>query len=207
MPRLQVHAPEIPNLEHSLSALELALEEIHLRDGRVRRESDPPDEEGIVTLAGPERARQWAEILSMGRPFDETGLRGDASLETGARVEVDDVASLRGQLILRLPRRITTLTLPDAELGSSASGAGVSVTLAGLGRDRFTLRAGGEGEKVLGVRAYNASGDELAIAQSRAVRDDAGWRGEFGVGGVVERIDIIVAGEIERVEYPFALEL
>jgi hypothetical protein len=81
------------------------------------------------------------------------------------------------------------------------------VTLTGLARDRFTLRAGGDGEKVLGVRAYNGRGDELAITQSRAVRDSTGWRGEFGVGGIVQRIDVIVAPEIDRIEYPFGLTL
>ena len=205
MPRFQVHAPDIPNLEHSLSALEIALEEVHLRDGSVRRASDPQEE--IGSFGAPERARKWAEILSMGRPFGEPGLRGDANLETGASIEANEVAGLSGNLILRVPRRITTLTLAEAELGSSASGGGVSVTLAGLARDRFTLRAGGDGEKVLGVRAYNGRGDELAITQSRAVRDPAGWRGEFGVGGVVARIDVIVAREIDRIEYPFGLTL
>jgi hypothetical protein len=205
MPRFQVHAPEIPNLEHSLSALEIALEEVRLRDGSVRRAGDPT-EEG-VSSAGAERARQWAEILSMGRPLGEPGLRGDANLETGAPIEAAEVAGLSGNLILRVPRRIATLSLPDAALGSSASGGGVSVTLAGLARDRFTLRADRGGEKVLGVRAYNERGDELVITRSHALRDPSGWRAEFGVAGSVRRIDVIVAPELDRIEYPFGLTL
>ena len=209
MPRFSVYAPQIPNLEHSMSALELTLERILLQDGTLRTALDPPE---ALPFGGQDFGFQsppeWSKLLAMDRAFGkEDTLQAVASLETGANIDASQVAALEGSLILRMPRRIRTLVMDDPVLGSQVSGSGVTIELSGLARDGFTLRTGEQGERVLAVRAFNAAGEELWMTGSEAEMDEASWTGSFEVKGVPARIEIVTAGQLEQAEYRYTLSL
>ena len=209
MPRFGVYAPDLPNLENSMSALEITLERILLRDGTLRTALDPPDSPAFTIQGlGEQSAPEWSQLLAMDPAFGREGtLQGVASLETGANIDAAEVAALEGSLILRMPRRIRTLSMDAVALGARTSGGGISIELSELGRDAFALRSHGAGERVLAVRAFNATGDELWMTGAEAEMDEEGWKGSFEVRGVPARIEIITAGELERAEYRYALML
>jgi hypothetical protein len=114
------------------------------------------------------------------------------------------VRELRGALVVRLPRETGRVELP-AELGAEAPLPGGRIALAELGRDRFVLRAERGGERVLAVRAFNASGAELWVLDATPERTPAGWRAELQVKGVPARIEVVFASELESGRFAFAL--
>ena len=193
---IAVRAPNIPNLQHALSGLELRLRSIRLRDGTVHR--------GPTADASP---GGWSQLLSLGRSFGAEGLRASTWLSTGVRVEPEQVERISGALVLRLPRGLETLSIDTVEPGASVSSGELVVTLRSIGRDRFELSAPAGGERVLAARAYNAAGEELWVPRGQVERDAAGWRASFQVSGIPERIEVVVARSLDVVDYGFTLQL
>jgi hypothetical protein len=202
MPTFEIYAPEMPNLEHAIGGVELALERITLTDGTVTTERDVQTD----SLFGSVEPR-WTDLVSLSKAWSGEGLRGNAGLATGAAVDAEQVKSLEGAVILRMPRRIETLSLLQVTPGRSASGAGLTVTLQELARDAFTLHAEGPGERIVDVRAFNADGQELASNTAEVEFDADRWVGTFGVQGVPERIDVSVAEQLDRRDFAYRLEL
>jgi hypothetical protein len=187
MPRLQVQAPEIPGIADSPTAIELQLDELHMKDGVVH--------EG-----------EWTEVLSMGRGFGKPGLVGSAQVQTGASGSSDEVEGLHGSLSIRLPQSVGSRRFDDTGLGSLLEAPGISVRLVELGRDRFTLRASRGSERVLGARAFNGFGEELWVPHSNIERrQDGSVDLQFQVKGVPEAIELRYATELAHAEYPFTL--
>ena len=195
MPRFEVRAPEIPNLKHSLNGVELALHQIQLRDGTVHR----------APKGGPDPG--WSQWVRLAEAWGTDGLEGAASFETGATGDSSDVEALRGAVVLRVPRNISTLSMERVVLGQRVEAPGLSVQLSELGRDRLVLRSEEGGDRVLAVRVYNSTGEALWMSGAEAEGSADGWRGEFRFQGVPSRLEVIVAGELETAEYPFALEV
>jgi hypothetical protein len=193
MPEIEVRGPDIPNLVNNLSGLEIALRSIQTRDGGVHRRPEAED-------------AQWTQMLSPTKSLGEGDLSASSWLKTGLEVDPEGVRSIGGVLIVRLPQAVRTLSLSAVELGESISDEDVTVVVTGLGRDSFTLTTRGDAERVLFVRAFNGSRDELWMPHSSLERDGSGWVGTFSVKGVPARIDVIVAGRMERVDYGFSLE-
>jgi hypothetical protein len=194
--RIVVRTPDIPNVEHSLNALELELQQIRLRDGTVQRGSPDP-------VSAP-----WHTRLAIGSAWGEEGLSGQAWLDTGMKAEVEAVESLDGVVRLRHPTGVRTLALEPAQLGQSADGGdGLHVTLSRVGRDTFTLSGPAGGHRVLGVTAFNSEGKRLAIQSAQVNETDRGWSAVLQVSGIPHRLNVIVATGIERVDYGFVLRL
>lgn len=194
MPRFEVRAPEIPKLGASLSALELSLREIRLKDG-------------TIYTPQPGDAARWSQMLSLGEVWGGAGLRADASLETRAEADSDEVEAISGALVLRLPREVRALWMSEIALGAQVTAEGFSAVVSELARDRFVLRSREGGELLLAVRAYNAAGQMLWMTGAKTGRTDGGWQGEFSVQGVPMRIELVVAKGLETAEYPFSLTL
>ena len=193
MPQFEVRAPEIPNLEDNLGALELSLREIELKDGTVHRPGDHP--------------QSWSKMVALGDAWSGEGLRANVSLETGAEAQSEEVSAISGALVLRMPRDVSAVSLPELSLGAELRAPGFAAVVSELGRDRFVLRAAKGGERVLSVRAYNERGQPLWMTGAEVSRSAAGWQGDFGVQGVPARIDVIVAGKLETAEFPFSMRL
>ena len=187
MPRIEVRSPEIPGVADSPTAVELRLDEIRMLDGSVHT--------GV-----------WSENLTMGQGFGKPGLTGSAQLQTGAEGSADDLASLHGSVLIRLPESAASLRFASAELGGGVEAPGLSVQLVELARDRFTLRASRGAERVLGARAFNGFGEELWIPHRSVERgEDGALAMQFQVKGVPAQIEIRYAEKLTRAEYPFTL--
>ncbi len=131
---------------------------------------------------------------------------GSAQLQTGAQGSADDVASLHGSVLIRLPERVSTRRLASAELGAGVEAPGLSVQLVELARDSFTLRASRGAERVLGARAFNGFGEELWIPHRGIERGGDGTLAmQFQVKGVPVQIELRYAETLMRAEYPFVL--
>jgi hypothetical protein len=196
MPRFEVRGPAIPNLAGSLSALELWLKRVRLRDGSEFRDVGDPD-----ALA------HWRQLLEPGPAWDEAEVEAQAVLHTAVRAEGEAVESLTGVLILRTPRKLARLRLAPVELGARITHGDLELVLDAVGRDRVRLSAEQGGERVLGLRAWNAAGKRLRVTRGQAHVDLGGWTGDFGVRGIPARLEVVVADEIDRVDYGFHLAL
>jgi hypothetical protein len=210
MPRFEVRAPKVSSLEQSLSGLEFVLDEIHLRNGIVHR---PPAPSAGASMnppgsfsSAPETAT-WQQLVNLRESWGEEGLSGDVQIHTGAPGEAEGVARLVGTLVVRMPRRVASYAFHEYELGASLSSASVSLSIAEIGRDRFTLRASRGGERVLAVRAFNAEHEELWMTSAEVEHGPAGWQGEFGVSGIPARVQVVLAETLETAEYPYTLAL
>lgn len=189
MPRIEVEAPDVPGLADAPSAVELRLRELHRTDGSVERGS-------------------WSETLRMSQGWGRSeGLVGSSQIETGVEGRAQDVASLRGEVRVRLPVRVRSETLPGVELGDGLDAPDLAVRLVERGRDRFVLRAARGAERLLGAQAYNAEGAPLWTTPGDVEATDAGaLELAFQARGVPARIDLRVADELAEAAYPFVLD-
>ena len=133
-------------------------------------------------------------------------MRGSTHLQTGVSGSKEDLASLRGAVSIQLPESVATQDFATLEPGAELELPELSVQLVELGRDRLKLRARRNGERVLGARAFNDSGDELWIPHTRLERtEDGSFEIQFQVKGVPQRIELRYAERLARAEYPFVL--
>ena len=109
--------------------------------------------------------------------------------------------------MLRLPRKVYTVSLPGVEPGVSIARDGAEVELTELGRDRFSIAIRKGIERVVAVQAFNAEGKELRISNPSLEHSNVGWTGDFEVHGKPTRFDVKLAGELKRLEYGFRLKL
>ena len=85
--------------------------------------------------------------------------------------------------------------------------AGVDALLTSLGRDRFALEFAKGGERLLAVRVFNAQGAELEVVQPSFEVDGRVRTAEIQTHGIPARIELIVATEMEQLDFDFSLEL
>lgn len=194
-PALQVWARDVAVLEQSLSAVEVKIGEVVLRDGSVQR----------VAADAPAASSAW---LDFARPFGEEGLlRASATLAPGLKVKGDQVQAMSGTMVVRVPAALTTLSFADVRLGERAADEQTELVISALGRDQFTLRATHGGERVVAVRAFNKGGQELWAPFHTITQKDGRWQAAIKVQGVPAKIDVLLAQGVERLEYPFSLKL
>ena len=173
-------APDIPNLSYNLTGLELALERVRLRDGRVEK------------AAG----ESWKSLVAPRHSFGRQELIASVQLDTGLEYAAEDVAVLDGKLTLRLPQQVSVVTLADTEPGTSVSGAGVTLRVRELARDWL-----------VSVEAYTADGEALAIEDAELARVGSATELRCSVHGRPARVDVQLSRASSRFEYAFALRL
>ncbi len=119
----------------------------------------------------------------------------------------EDVAVLDGKLTLRLPQQVLVVTLPDTEPGSSVSGAGVTLRVRELARDRLVLDVSGATTRLVSVEAYSADGEALAIEDAELARVGSVTELRCSIHGRPARLDVQLSRGSSRFEYAFALRL
>ncbi|MGH0030738.1 MAG: hypothetical protein ACQGVC_13165 [Myxococcota bacterium] len=187
MPRIALQAPDIPGLAGSANAVQIVVSELRMHDG--------------TAAAGP-----WSETLALAKGWGRDALTATAQLETGVPADPADVASLRGEVRIRLPARLRTERIDDAELGAGFESPDLAVRLVELARDRFVLRATRGGERLLGAQALNAFGDMLwTTPQGSETSASGALELAFEVKGVPRQIELRVAEELARAAFPFDL--
>lgn len=193
-PRFSVLAPDIPNLSYNLTGLELGLKRIQLRDGTVAE-------------ANGASATDWSRLLAPRLHFGEDELSAVASVVTQFDREVDEIARLEGNLVLRLPRSVTTVDFPAVEPGASVTKNGARIVLESLMRDQVVLMIPRGIKKLVSVVARNEQGQELRISEPVLESTPAGWRAQLHVHGQPHALSVSVAGEVVRYDYAFQLQL
>ena len=191
-PTFQIWAGDVAVLERSLSAAELKIGEIALRDGSVQSvAADAPS--------------VW---LDFARPFGAEGLlRASATPAPALKIKGEQVRGIAGTLVVRLPAALSTLSFTGVRLGERVADEQTELLLAALGRDQFTLRAIRGGERVVAVRAFNKDGQELWAPFQTVTQNGGQWQAAIKVQGTPAKIDVLLAQEVERLEYPFSLKL
>jgi hypothetical protein len=187
-----VLAPDIPNLSYNLSGLALAVEAVHLRDGKIERAS---------------ARRAWRLPIHPRHSFGRQELLASVWLDTGLPHESDQVAALDGVLVLRLPRNVEVLPFPSYAPGASVERAGLRLVLLDLERDRITVRLEGAIEKLVGLQAYNEDGASLLVGAAEWRPSASGAELSLPVHGRPMRLEAQIAGDADRFDYAFRLDL
>ena len=193
--RLELLAPVMPNMVNNLSALRIQLQELELKDGSKYA---APQKEGV----------SWLQPLELNQYTGNDYLSDSISLDIGIKAAAEEVASLRGKLILRVPQALATLSLETVMVGQGAKGEGLEVVISKLARDNITLSVADpdQGDKIMAVKAFNKEGKELWVPFSEVKYQDGAWQGSFKINGIAERIDIIYATKLQQTDYPFSFK-
>jgi len=92
--------------------------------------------------------------------------------------------------------------------GQRAETAGLAVTVTARGRRALTLQTGPGGERLLYVMLTDADLQPvMSFSPSVSEEQDGTWRFQLTPQGVAAHADVLVAGDLDRKEYPFRLEL
>jgi hypothetical protein len=71
----------------------------------------------------------------------------------------------------------------------------------------LTLQTGPGGERLLYVRLTDVDGQPvMSFSPSVSEEQDGTWRFQLSPQGVAGHADVLVAGDLDRKEYPFRLE-
>ena len=199
---------QVPEIDLEAAAAHLEAEDAVFMDVRDKGSFAAAHVPGAVNVSDSD-IQEFLDTRDKARKVIVYCYHGNMSLGGAAYLMQNgflDVASLRGTLVIRLPERVAALRFGRAELGAEVEAPGLSVRIAELGRDRFTLRASEGGDRVLGARAYNIFGDELWIPHSNVERRENGSVDlKLQVRGVPEKIELRYAEKLARAEYPFTL--
>lgn len=199
-----LRSPDLPNFQKAFSLGQLRLTRIQLKDGTVLE--PPPPAEAAAPRAV---ARQvWdAAVRFTSSPKDGV-LSTSLSLYVDAKAKPEELKALQGVLTVQLPKTIQTLRLDDLTPGSKASAGNLTVTVAGRGRKSLTLEASKDGARVLYVRLLGADGQAVAFFSPHITTSpDGAWRFELSPLSPAVRVEVILAGDLDRKAYPFTLAL
>lgn len=183
-------APPVPGLTDNLSAVVLEVSSVENAVG-----------DNLVTGA------PHYEAVRLQRDWqDDSLLQARAAVRFEDRPE-ESVARIKGKVRLSLPRRLDSVSIDAAEVGTRVNAAGESVTLRRLDDKGFSLDFGVRRPAVVAVNAYNASGESIWVPHPALSRVDERWVGVFPTHGGVARIELMLAGELEEAQFPFEFSL
>ena len=183
----EVRAPVIPGLAGNLRGGELEIMAIDTDDGSVPL----PDDTVPLDLRFQKRA---------------DGVISASGHLTLGDLEPTGVRALEGELRIRLPKALASVTFPLDRVGGVSS-EGITATLAKAAGDGFEVRLGTEEPAVVGVIARNEAGEPLWVPFPRLTRSDEGWTLSFEVHGQAASVEIIRATEVDEGRFPFRLDL
>ncbi len=186
-----VYAPAIPGLADNLSAVALQVTAIENAAG-----------ENLVA------ASQTVPVRLSKDWQDPARLQDQVQVEFAARVDAAEIRTLKGQLQLRLPRQLRSLSTIDAtEVGSAIGAADLRVTLSRVDDKGFTLDFGARLPALVTVNAYDAGDHSIWVPHPQLEFEDGRWRGRFDTLGSAARVELIVAVEQEQQAFPFELAI
>ena len=187
---LTLRSQPLPNFERAFTVGRLSLKRIELKDG---------------TTLTPSTA--WDTAVRFGSPGKDGMLTKSLYVLIDAKPSPDSIKALAGVLTLYFPRTIRTLHLDDLFPGQQADAGGLSVSVTARGRRALTLKTDKAGERVLYVKVSAPDGQPvLTFSPNVTESPDGSWHFDLAPQGVAAHADVIVAGELERKDYPFRLE-
>jgi hypothetical protein len=180
----------LPNFERAFTVGRLSVKRIELKDG---------------TILAPSTA--WDTAVRFGSPGKDGMLTKPLYVLVDAKPSPESIKAVDGVLTLYFPRTIRTMQLADLFPGQRAEGGGLSVTVTARGRRSLTLKTDRAGERVLYVKVSDPDGQPvMSFSPNVTESADGAWRFDLSPQGVAGHADVIVAGELERKDYPFRLE-
>jgi len=196
-PRVWLLAPKLPNLTYHATALELVLREPQGEVGRSTSE-----------------ALEWHAWVHPRHRFGKPNLEARIDLRPSTDRLPSSLGRLRGELTLRLPKRVETLSLSELEPGTAVRSQLGEITLVALGRDSMTLELRGPIEHFFSARPFTESGEELAAEvvemSPLADRTDAGGPPvhliQLRVRGRASRLEIQLGTDADTRSYPIDLD-
>ncbi len=164
---------------------------------------------------GPTRNKGWTDDSQVSRStrFEGTEIvyyptvSIDRQLKLAAGSDARDVAAIRGELEFLLPTRVQSVRLDAPFDGRVVEGRGVRLRFRSGSDSAISYEVSGDRRRLLSVRALNANGQVLASGASS-------WSGGFLGGaenvsadfyGAVAGAEVLLAGELEPIRFPFEL--
>lgn len=181
----QLAIPNVPR-EQNTARVRLWLDEVLARDGR-----------SLVSDAA-----EFGAAMPEGHAY-----RKSIALDPG--VDSWEVGAVRGRVKVSVPLRVSRMRIDHPARGKRVEGHGVALAIVGTKADAVSFRLEGKTDRVLEVRALNAQGEPLALANGgHATRSRRAWgpgENEIRAYGRIAAIEVFVADESRTLTYPFSL--
>jgi hypothetical protein len=185
-----LRSPALPNFERAFTVGRLSVKRIELEDGTVLAPATP-----------------WETAVRFGRAAKDGVLTTSLYVLVDAKPAPESIKAVAGVLSMQFPRTIRTLQLEELFPGQRAEGGGMAIAITARGRRSITLQTNTGGERLLYVKLSDTDGQPvLSSSPSVSESADGAWRFELSPQGTATHAEVLVAGELERKDYPFRLE-
>lgn len=201
MLELTFRSPIVPNFEKAFTVGHLRLTRIELKDGTTLEPppAGAPAKPSAVTPV-------WDTPIRFGTAPKDGALTTSLRLFLDAKVKPEDIKAVRGVVTVQFPRTLQTVRLEDLSPGHHTELGDLTVTVTARGRKGFTLLVNKDGNRLLYARVRGADGQAVAFfSPNIIVSPEGAWRFELSPLGAAVGADLIVAGQVDRKDYPFAL--
>lgn len=182
--------PSLQNLDGSLSAAQIRLDALTLTDGTVQRPTA--------------NASSWASMVSL-KHFGDDPYRGDASIDTGLEIKRQDLASVAGRVLLRMPRAVASATVSTAEVGATTDTACGPVLLTEVSQRGLSIEGSGDPACIYAAHALGADGKEMQIGDTKIEMRPGVWVAKLSTNGTPNAIELVAGKDVEQVEFPFGV--
>lgn len=185
---LSLFMPPLKNLDGALSAAEIQLDALTLADGTVQRPAAD--------------ASPWTSMVFLKR-FGDDPYRGDASIDTGLEVKRQDLASVSGRVLLRVPRAMEITTVSAAEVAATTDTACGPVLLTEVSQRGLSIEGTGDPACIYAAHALGADDKEMQISDAKLETRPGAWVAKVSTNGTPSAIELVVGKEVERMEFSF----
>jgi hypothetical protein len=185
-----LRSPVLPNFEHAFTVGRLAVTRIELNDGTALTPPTP-----------------WQTAVRFGTAAKDGVLTKPLFVMVDAKPAPESIKAVAGVLSMQFPRSIRTVRFDDLYPGQRVETSDLAITVTARGRRSITLQTSAPGERVLYVKLSDADGEPvMAFAPNVTEAADGTWRFDLSPQGAAAHADVIIAGELDRKDYPFRLE-
>ena len=188
---LSVYAPLIPGFTDNLTGMLMEVTAIENEAG-----------ENLI------KGQSKSNLIGLSEDWqDKTRLQAQTSISFEERIKKTDVHTIKGQLHLRLPKKIHTASMQLINVGDHIQIEDKKITLKRIDDKGFTLDFGAQLPPLIAVNAYNAENNSIWLPHPRLENLDDRWIGSFNTHGEFKRVELMLASEQEIKKYEFELVL
>lgn len=135
--------------------------------------------------------------------FGDDPYRGDASIDTGLEVKRQDLASVSGRVLLRVPRAMEITTVSAAEVAATTDTACGPVLLTEVSQRGLSIEGTGDPACIYAAHALGADDKEMQISDAKLETRPGAWVAKVSTNGTPSAIELVVGKEVERMEFSF----
>jgi len=197
-PELRIYMPFFAKLIKNLSALE-----IHITKPLNQKTNKELQEFRDIRAAQKTDTGEYVSGYSYkDTPYISNRMWLYLDLETGTKIE-----TLEGKLIFRLPQKISRTEVELSEIGKPININGNTLTVREINRGfipRLKIDFEGQTEKLVTLIAITDKGKRIFPHQTD-LRDNK-WVIQYDLGPVYTHLELVMAEEQTKIEYPFNLK-